>query len=156
MATYATAADVETELGRTASSPAETAQWEAWLDRVERSIRRAFTRAGLDLDTQVGLDDPTADDVKDVEVAAVIRKIQNPAGLSSTTRQLDDGSITTRRDYGADGDPLALTSDELAQLLPDVSSGAWSVRPGFEPGAAGDGPYWWGYEVGNWTGPDIS
>lgn len=155
MATYATATDVAVELGRAASSPEETAQWEAWLDRVERAIRRAFQRAGLELDAQVALGDPAADDVRDVEVAAVLRKINNPSGLSSTTRSLDDGSITNRRDYGAEGDPLTLTADEIAALLPLAPTSAFSTRPGFEPGTEGDGPHWWGYEVGNWQGPWI-
>lgn len=155
MATYALPADVAKELrGTTTVTAEEGVQWQAWLDRVERSIQRAFARAGLDLAQQVALGDPTADDVKDVEIAAVIRKIHNPAGFSSTTHSLDDGSVTTRRDYAADGDPLALTDADLEALLPDTASSAFSTRPGFDETDTGE-PYWWGYEAGNYPGPWI-
>jgi hypothetical protein len=129
---YATASDVETELGRPAFSAAETAQWAAWLARVERAIVRAFRRAGLSLDDQVALDDPTAEDVRDVLVAVVIRKIQNPTwGETSYTRSIDDASITTRREGGSGGDPLSLLDSDLSSLLPTRPGGAraFSVMP---------------------------
>lgn len=135
---YALASDVEIELGRPASSAEETAQWEAWLDRVERAIERAFRRAGLVLADEVTAGDPTQQDVIDVEVAAVVRKIQNPQwGLTSVTRSIDDASVTTRSD-GADlGDPLSLTESEWFSLLPGSSyTGAFSTRPGFESDAS--------------------
>jgi len=133
--TYAIPSDVEVVLGRPASSDAETAQWQAWLDTVERSIERAFRRAGLDLDTQVAAGDPTADDVKDVMVAAVVRKIQNPTwGVTSATHSLDDGSVTTRNESpGAFQDPLALLETEIGDLLPSGPGGAFSIRPYYEP-----------------------
>jgi hypothetical protein len=131
--TYATATDVETELGRPASSDEEFDQWEAWLARVERAIVRRFARAGLVLDDQVTDDDPTADDVKDVEVAAVIRKITNPLGLTSVTRTVDDGTVTTRREGMSDVPGLAVTAEEWESLLPSYDAQAWSTRPGFEP-----------------------
>ena len=130
---YATPADVETELGRPASSPAETAQWQAWLDRVERAIARRFTRAGLVLATQVTANDPTEQDVVDVEVAAVVRKVTNPLGLTSVTRTLDDGTVTTRRDGADESDALAITDREWDALLPASDDTAFSVRPSFEP-----------------------
>jgi hypothetical protein len=131
--TYADAADVAVELGRPAASAEETAQWNAWLARVERAIERRFTRAGLVLADQVTAGDPTEADVADVEVAAVIRKITNPLGLTSVTRTLDDGTVTTRREGGDDVDGLALTEAEWEALLPATSSAAFSTRPGFEP-----------------------
>lgn len=154
MATYATAQDVEVELGRPPASPAEEAQWEAWLDRVERAIQRVFRQAGYDLAAQVALGDPTADEVRDVMVAAVVRKVANPSGWTSTTRSIDDGSVTHRRDYAGDADPLALTDDDIASLLPHVATSAFSTRPTFDPHGA-SGPHWWGYEVGNTQGPWI-
>jgi hypothetical protein len=130
---YATAADVAVELGRSAVSAAEGEQWDAWIARVERSIGRAFRRSGFDLDTQVGVGNPTAEDVRDIEVAAVIRKIQNPTwGETSYTKSIDDGSVTRRRE-GVDGDPLGLLDSELSTLLPERTSGAFSTRPGFTP-----------------------
>lgn len=131
---YATSADVAVQLGRSASSPAEGDQWDAWLATVERSIRRHFTRAGFDLDTQVGLGEPTAAEVTDVEVAAVIRKIQNPTwGETSYTKSLDDGSVTRRREGASDADPLDLFDSDLSKLLPVRRSNAFSTRPGFMP-----------------------
>lgn len=132
---YAQASDVEVELGRSATSVAETSQWEAWLDRVERSIERSFRRSGLVLADAIADGDPTVSDVVDVEVAAVVRKIQNPQwGLTSVTRAIDDASITTRSEGGDSDDPLALTESEWFALLPGGSySGAFSTQPGFDP-----------------------
>lgn len=116
---YAQVPDIEAPLGRPARSNDEIAQWEAWLDRVERSIERAFRRAGLDFEDQVDAENPTIDDVVDVEVAAVIRKIQNPVwGLTSTTRSIDDASVTERREGRDASDPLDLTNDEIDLLIP--------------------------------------
>lgn len=130
--TYATVADVETEIGRPAISAAETAQLGGWLARVERSIARRFTREGYDLDEQVALNAPTAQDVIDVEVAAVARKVDNPTGVTSVTRSVDDASVTTRREGATTtGDPLSLTDDEWSALLPAQSkrSRVFSVMP---------------------------
>ncbi len=130
---YAQTSDVEAELGRPPSST-ETAQWDAWLDRVERSIERAFRRAGLVLADQLALDDPTMADIVDVEVAAVIRKIRNPMwGRTSSTRTIDDAQITDRAEGDPTADPLALTVDDLNALLPNGDAEAFSTRPGFEP-----------------------
>lgn len=139
--TYADVNDIEVELGRTASSGPEQAQWTAWLERVERNIIRRFARAGLVLADQVSLGDPTADDVKDVEVAALIRKITNPNGLTSVTRNLDDGSLTTRRE-GVDDTGLSLTDAEWDLLLPFGDAAAFSTRPGFEPDLYVPHPHW--------------
>jgi hypothetical protein len=131
---FATASDVETELGRPAISDAESAQWQAWLDRVERTIRRRFTRSGYDLDAQTALDQPTAQDVIDVQVARVVDKINNPnTRQSSTTRSVDEASVTTRYESVTSGDPLDPTDDEWDALLPRAESNAFSTRPGFVP-----------------------
>lgn len=130
---YASPSDVVVELGRPAASPAESDQWQAWLDRVERRIARGFRRAGLVLDDQIALGDPLDSDVIDAEVAAVIRKIQNPTwGKTSTTRSVDDASITDRNDSAGDADPLDLLEDEWDSLLPGTDAQAFSTRPGFE------------------------
>lgn len=129
--TYATTTDVAIELGRPASSPEEEAQWVAWLARVERNIIRRFSQASLVLADQVALGGPTEDDVRDVEVAAVLRKISNPSNFTSVTRSIDDGALTTRREGpSVDGDPLAITDAEWAILLPNdgaAQGGAYTV-----------------------------
>lgn len=131
---YAYPSDVAVELGRPAASQAETDQWQAWLDRVERSIERAFRRAGLELAEQIELGNPLDSSVADVEVAAVIRKIQNPTwGVTSTTRSIDDASITDRRiEGGGTSDPLDVLDDEWNSLLPGSDAQAFSTRPGFD------------------------
>lgn len=135
--TYGTIEQVAHELGRLPDSitPEESLQWNRWLERVERSIAARFARAGLVLADQVALSLPDAATVADVEVAAVARKVRNPEGLTSTTVSIDDGSITRRRDGvpNVGDDPLTLTDAEWAILLPASSSGAFSVRPYYEP-----------------------
>lgn len=133
---FATTEDVATELGRPASSEAEEAQWQAWLDRVERAIRRGFARAGFDLDTQVEADNPTAQEVADVQVAAVVRKAQNPIwGRTSVskTRSVDDASFTdTDRTEGLrnGADALDLLDSEWSRLLPQTTRArVFSVMP---------------------------
>lgn len=131
---YADPSDVALELGRPADSSAESDQWQAWLDRVERTIERGFRRAGLVLADQVTLGDPTEDDVRDVEVATAIRKVQNPTwGLTSVTRSVDDASVTSRQEGGSGADPLDLLADEWNSLLPGSDAAAFSTRPGFDP-----------------------
>lgn len=140
--TYATPADVAVALrGSTSFSTEEGVQWQAWLDTVERAIVRRFRRAGLDLFAQTVLEDPTAEDVADVEVDAVIRKHWHMKASAETlpgtsrTVSIDDGSVTNRNDGRAvaDYNPLALTDDEWDSLLPSGDPAAFSTRPGFEP-----------------------
>jgi hypothetical protein len=143
--TYATPEDVAVALrGSTSVTDAESVQWQAWLNRVERSIAAAFRRAGLNLIQQIGLDAPPADEVADVEVAAVIRKIDNPKwGRTSQTRSVDDGSITYRNEgLTANADPLALLPAEIADLLPASSATAFSSRPAFQSDRIRDPQEW--------------
>ena len=138
--------DVEVELGRPSSSAEETTQWQAWLDKVERAIERAFFQAGLVLGDKIAADGGLGDVVIDVEAAAVIRKIQNPQwGVTSTTRSIDDASVTDRREGGDGRDPLLLTDAEWSALLPGSDVGAFSTRPGFETeaGTAANAPFVW-------------
>ena len=132
--TYATPADVAVELrGSTTVSTEEQAQWQQWLDRVERDISRAFRRRGLYLNDQIAKGDPDADTVKDIEVAAVARKVENPSGDTSTTVSIDDGSVTRRKEGAGTVAGLDLTNDEWAKLFPAMTSGAFSIRPYHEP-----------------------
>lgn len=133
--TYAIPDDVAVQLGRPIDSvtATERAQWQAWLDKVERSIRRAFKKAGFELDEQINAGEVSPADVGDVEVAAVIRKIDNPKwGETSYTKSVDDASVTTRREGAGESDPLALLDVELGDLIPRRQSGAFSTRPGFQ------------------------
>lgn len=131
---YADPSDVAVELGRPISSitPEESAQWQAWLDRVERAIERGFRRAGLVLADQIALGDPTEQDVIDVEVSRVVDKVNNPKKITSVTRSVDDASITERNESDETGDPLDLTDLDWQTLLPNDDRAAFSTRPGFE------------------------
>ena len=133
--TYGTTAQVASELGRLPDSITETeqAQWSQWLERVERAIAARFARAGLVLDEQVAQGAPSAATVADVEVIAVARKVVNPSGDTSTTVTVDDASVTRRREGVGTASGLDLTDAEWALLLPASSSGAFSVRPFYEP-----------------------
>lgn len=123
--TYGTTAQVAHELGRLPDSvtTAESLQWNQWLDRVEDSIQARFTRAGLVLSDQVALGLPAEATVADVEAEAVARKVLNPAGESSSTRTVtaDDGTVSNTRRFETSrvgDDPLALTEEQWARLLP--------------------------------------
>lgn len=138
--TYATPEDVAKELrGSTTVSAVEEVQWQTWLDRIERDIRRGFKRNGFDLETQITADDPTEAEVVDVEVAAVIRKYWSVKGFervapgTSQTRTVDDASVTDRNDGRSTltYDPMALTDREWVDLLPSKPkrARAFSVMP---------------------------
>jgi hypothetical protein len=129
---YADPSDIAIELGRSTYSDDDSAQWQAWLDRVERAIERGFRRAGLVLADQIALGDPTESDVIDVEVARVADRVNNPTKITSITRSVDDASVTTRNDNAGDGDPLDLTDLDWQALLPGRDSAAFSTRPGFD------------------------
>lgn len=133
--TYAILTDVSTRLGRPISDQGEMAQVNAWLDDVEALIEARFKRSGLVLADQIGLDDPSLATVVRVESDVVIRRIYQPQpGRTSVTRSVDDASVTDRWE-GQTAD-AGLTVNEWADLLPSVSSGAFSTRPRFEPDAA--------------------
>lgn len=136
---YATTTQVATELGRLPESitDAEEAQWQQWLDDVELAIVARFQRTGLNLSEQVAFGDPSVALVARVERAAVVRKIQNPAGDTSTTITVDDGSVTRRKEGAGTFIGLDLTDAEWDSLLPDVVREAFSTRPGFAPDRCG-------------------
>lgn len=124
--TYASIADVAAELGRPVPTGAETiAQWNRWLTRIENQILARIP----DLHDRVAAGDPTADLVADVEATAVARKALNPEGLRSTTRSIDDGSVTKTVDQERSAGKLELTDDEWDLLLPRPVRGAFTIRP---------------------------
>ena len=136
MPTYADVTDVATRLGRPISTAEEIAQVSAWLEDVEATIVARFLRAGLVLADQIALDDPSLATVVRIESAAVIRKMENPTGITSVTRSIDDASVTERRE-GATTSSLGLLDAEWQDLLPGSVGGAFSTRPSFEPDTSG-------------------
>ena len=139
--TYAIPDDVAVDLrGSAEHTDIEATQWQAWLDRVERQIRRRFKQLGHDLDTQIANGDPEIDDLVDVEVEAVVRKVRSTEAAgqmapgTSRTLTIDDGSITDRNDGRVDSDynALDLTEAEWDRLLPAGRRGrarVFSVMP---------------------------
>lgn len=118
----ATYEDVAVALGRPISTQAEQDQVEYWLAGLELIIgARLGDLAALDQDV-----------LKYVETEAAVARINRnaAAGTSSITVSVDDGAVTRR----FDGPSVSDVTDEWWHLLdPNAGSGAFSVRPYFEP-----------------------
>lgn len=121
---YATVADVEVRYGRPLTA-SESAQVTAWIEDLEAEIlERIPTLADLIL-----LGRPTVATLKRVICAAVVRKLQNPEGLRTTTVAIDDYSTTKTVDSTNSAGFLGLTDDEWSLLLPGSSGDAFTIRP---------------------------
>lgn len=121
---YATVSDVEVRYGRTLTA-AEAAQVSAWIEDLEAEI---LERVPL-LESLILAGRPTVGTLKRVECAAVIRKLQNPEGLRTTTVAIDDYSTTKTVDSANSPGWLGLTDDEWNLLLPGSSGDAFTIRP---------------------------
>lgn len=121
---YATVSDVEVRYGRTLSA-AELAQVGAWIDDLEAEILERIPT----LEALILLGRPTEATLKRVECAAVIRKLQNPEGLRTTTVAIDDYSTTKTVDSANSAGWLGLTDDEWNLLLPGSSGDAFTITP---------------------------
>lgn len=121
---YATVSDVEVRYGRTLTS-AESAQVGAWIDDLEAEILERVP----DLEDLITDGRPTLATLKRVECAAVIRKLQNPEGLRTTTVAIDDYSTTKTVDSANSAGWLGLTDDEWNLLLPGSSGDAFTITP---------------------------
>lgn len=121
---FATTTDVSTRLGRAPVDNSELAQWQAWLDDVEALILERIP--GMVDAIVAGA--PSVQTVTAVVCAVVIRKVNNPTG--KLQERIDDYSYgLTATAATAD---LELTAAEWARLTPSASSGAFSIRPGYE------------------------
>jgi len=131
---YTQLVDVSTRLGRPISDSDEVAQVLAWVGDVEALIAARFARSGLDFLSQVALLNPSVETVARIVSDAVIRRIYQPLpGRTSTTRSIDDASVTDRWESGVQSSGGWLTDAEWFDLLPvSASSAAYSTRPGFE------------------------
>jgi len=127
---------VSTRLGRPITDALEVAQVGAWLEDIEAIILHRIS----DLADRVADGTPTAAVVAAVEANAVIRKIQNPNGVVSEGNDVYNYRLNENARKGE----LFLTDDEWALLLPDSSSGAFTITPG-------------GYvpREGEWVHPDV-
>lgn len=121
---YATVADVEVRYGRPLT-PGESAQASAWIDDLEGMILDRIPT----LEALILMGRPTLATLRRVICEAVIRKLQNPEGLKSTTVAIDDYSTTKVKDSGLSDGSLRLTDDEWFDLLPGSSGDAFSIRP---------------------------
>lgn len=123
--THAVVDDVAAELGRPISTAAEIAQVQAWLRRIEATIKVRVP----DLDALAAASADYLAAVVSVEAAAVARKAVNPEGLRSTTRAIDDGSVTKVRDSALSDGVLRITDDEWALITPRRRRGVFEIRP---------------------------
>lgn len=122
---YATVTDVATRLGRELTD-AEERQVVAWLEDLEVTI------LGRVPNLYALVDDGSLHErvVVMIEAAAIIRVLRNPDG--KLTERIDDYSWT-RASSTAEG-TLGLLDSEWEQLTVDSSTGAFSIRPYYEPG----------------------
>ena len=122
--TYAAVSDVEVRYGRTLS-PSESAQVGAWIDDLEAEISERVPS----LPDLIAAGRPLFGTVTRVVCAAVIRKLQNPEGLRTTTVAIDDYSTTKTVDSANSAGFLGLTDEEWSLLLPGSSGDAFTIRP---------------------------
>ena len=121
---YATVSDVEVRFGRTLTT-AESDQVTAWVDDLEGMILERIPN----LADLITAGRPTLATLKRIECEAVIRKLQNPEGLRSTTVAIDDYSTTKVKDSALSNGALGLTDDEWSSLLPGSSDEAFTITP---------------------------
>jgi len=121
---FAAVTDVEVRYGRTLTAT-ESAQVTAWIDDLEAEIGERIPNL-LDL---IQLGRPTDGTLRRVICAAVIRKLQNPEGLRTTTVAIDDYSTTKTVDSANSAGALGLTDDEWSLLLPGSSGDAFTITP---------------------------
>lgn len=113
----ATVDDVATSLGRPISDATEVAQVTQWLADAELQIRvRLGDIAALDQEV-----------LAFVEREAVVLRLRNPEGFQSES--VDD--YTYR--WGNEAGRVAILPEWWDMLSPTAGSGAFSVRPSFEP-----------------------
>jgi len=127
--TYAEVSDVEVRYGR-ALSATEAAQVGAWIEDLEAEISERVPS----LPDLITAGRPTVGTLKRVISAAVIRKLQNPEGLRTTTVAIDDYSTTKTVDSSNSAGLLGLTDEEWSLLLPGSSGDAFTIRPYGAPG----------------------
>lgn len=127
MSTTVTPADVAVELGLpTPLDAQQSGQFEGWIARVERMIRRRANQVG------VPWDDVDLETLDDVVLLAVTQHARNPDGVESYDVSVDDGREMRR--FRAGSGELTITDLWWSWLFPDVpASGAFSVRPYGEP-----------------------
>jgi len=125
---FAAVTDVEVRYGRTLTAT-ESAQVTAWIDDLEAEIGERIPNL-LDL---IQLGRPTDGTLRRVICAAVIRKLQNPEGLRTTTVAIDDYSTTKTVDAANSAGALGLTDDEWSLLLPGSSGDAFTITPFWAP-----------------------
>lgn len=116
--------DVAVELGTSPIDEATEHRYFSWIARAERMIRRQADRLG------VAWEDVDQDTVDDVILLAVAQHARNPEALESYDVSVDDGREMRR--YRSSGQ-IDISDLWWSWLFPDGASGAFSVRPYFEP-----------------------
>lgn len=117
--TITTTSDVAARLGRPISDAAEIAQVSAWIGDVEDTIIRP--RIG-DLAALILAGRLSEATLVRVVSDAVIRKVQNPEGLRTITRRVDDWNRTETRDRVLSDGQLRLTEEEWGDLYRELTA----------------------------------
>ncbi|GAA1404076.1 Gp19/Gp15/Gp42 family protein [Oerskovia paurometabola] len=117
MATYAGVEDVRKRLGRPIVTDAEREQVTTWLEDIESHIRGKLK----DLDDLVDSGRLARDSIVRAEATAVVRKVENPRGVRSETKQFDDYQKTETRDRVVSDGQLRLTAEEWDDLLGEIT-----------------------------------
>lgn len=129
---WATAQDVvDAWIGDDA--PDDLAKVQLWVDKGEREVRRRVPDLQARIDAEADLSPPSTellDAAKDVVVAMVTRKFQNPTGtrqrnITTTTGPFSDTTSETMAG-GIPGE-FVPTDAELAKLMGVTESGAFTV-----------------------------
>lgn len=128
--TIATVNMVAVRLGRPITQTHEVDQVQAWLSDVELQIRGRVA----DLDNRAAAGTTYREIVASVEAAVVTRMAQNPEGVRSLMRTVDDGTIQKTIDSVRSSGLLTLTDHEWSLLLPIAANEAFSTRIRYQPG----------------------
>ena len=120
-----TPSNIAVELGVAAPTPAQEAQWQAWIDRALYLIGKRLTVSALD---------PA--DVDYVVLQAVVAHARNPESSTQVDVAIDDGRVSKRYQSGPGG--VVILPEWWVLLDPQLadSSGVGSTQMFGEPDTA--------------------
>lgn len=114
-------------------APDDVAKVQLYIDKAERELRHRVPDLQSRIDAEAEEVPPSTeliDTARDVVVAMVTRKFQNPSGTrqrNSTTTTGPFSETTSETTGGANPGALVPTDDELAKLLGVSESGAFTI-----------------------------
>lgn len=109
--------DIETALGRPASSPAEQNQWQMWINHAELLISTRF--GGLE-----SLDPALVDYVV---LQAVLAHVRKPDDATQVDMAVDDARVSRR--YSSGNGRVTILDEWWDLLSPRSTGGAFTISP---------------------------